>query len=85
MYPSMHWAGGRLSARGCVPRGVCQEGVSAQGVFVSQHALDREGVCIPACTGQGGGCLPGVSAKKGCLPRGVCVSQHALRQKPSVN
>ena len=32
---------------------------------VSQYALCREGVCIPACTGRG------VSAQGGCLPRGV--------------
>ena len=47
-----------VSAQGGVcPGGVCS-GVSAQGVSargVSQHALDM-GVCIPACTGQGGVC-----------------------------
>ena len=58
---------------------------------VSQHALG-EGVCILACTGQGGvylgGCLPksgvwpggvcqGVSAEAVCLPGGVCNTSPA--------
>ena len=55
VYPSMHWAG-------CVYPSMHW----ARGC-VSQHALGR-GVCIPACTGQGGVC-PGVSAW-GCLPGG---------------
>ena len=46
---------------------------TARLLTASQHALPRGGVCIPACTGQGGVC-PGGSAQgslpRGCLPGG---------------
>ena len=53
VYPSMHWAGG-VSARGVSEwgGGVCPgEGMSVGGGVSVQ---EEGGVCIPACTGQGG-------------------------------
>ena len=66
----MHWAGdclcgGYLLGGRCLPRGVSEQGVSAQEPCVSQHALGR-GVSTRGCL-LGGGCLP---------RRGVYPSMH---------
>ena len=39
----------------------------------SVYCSGRQGVCIPACTGQGGGSGQGVSGQGGCLPGGGCL------------
>ena len=73
MYPSMHWAGGvsqQTLGRGCLPRGVSAQGVSACG------CLSRG--CLPGGSAQRGVCLGDVSPRGvcpgGCLPReGVCL------------
>ena len=54
---------------------------TARLLTISQHALRRGGVCIPACTGrevcipactgQGGGCIPACIGQGGVCPGGV--------------
>ena len=70
VYPSMHWVGGCLPGRGCLPRvgGRClPRGMSAQ-----RGCLPRRDGCLPGgVSAQGGGCPGGVCLGDVC-PEGVC-------------